>query len=428
MNKMEKKKLLFLGTSNASCAMVKCAKNKGIYTIVTDNLEKQQSAAKQIADEIWNISTADVDLLEKKCREEGVNGVLCGISGFNIDKSLELTTRLNLPFYCSKEAWHYTRNKCDFKKLCRECNVPVAKDYYLSDRLTDSEVAKVDFPVVVKPVDRGSNIGISFCNNAKELRDAFKLVREVSTNPQIVVEKMLHGEEFFSSYAIVNGKARFLALNAMYSEAGYPTNCYTVTTTISRGVKKFLEEINPSIEKVLNKIGCTDGYAWVQVMKDVDDHFYVIEMGYRLDGGMIFFPYREMLGYDAISHLVDIAVGNDKTSIHLPDEQTSMSTNCGMAYMLWTKVEGKIYRIEGIDTLRLRSDFFVDVRRNIGDKFGIYRPLGTITCSAKNCDELCEKIDYLNKTVHIYDDNDEDILIKYTDFDNLKDIYKEEIK
>ena len=31
-------KLLMLGTSNGSCAIVEYAKSKGIYTIVTDNL------------------------------------------------------------------------------------------------------------------------------------------------------------------------------------------------------------------------------------------------------------------------------------------------------------------------------------------------------------------------------------------------------
>lgn len=69
------KKLLMLGTSKASCEMIEYAKSQGIYTIVTDYLAPEKSKAKLIADEYWMISTGDFDTLEKKCREEHIDGV-----------------------------------------------------------------------------------------------------------------------------------------------------------------------------------------------------------------------------------------------------------------------------------------------------------------------------------------------------------------
>lgn len=69
------KKLLILGTSTGSVQIVNYAKSIGIYTIVTDFFSIEQSEAKRYADECWNISTADVNQLEKKCIEPQIRNL-----------------------------------------------------------------------------------------------------------------------------------------------------------------------------------------------------------------------------------------------------------------------------------------------------------------------------------------------------------------
>ena len=87
---MKQQKLLMLGTSKASCEMIEYAKSQGIFTIVTDYLQPEDSPAKLIADEYWMISCGDFDALEAKCRAEGVNGIVSGISTFCIPASIFL--------------------------------------------------------------------------------------------------------------------------------------------------------------------------------------------------------------------------------------------------------------------------------------------------------------------------------------------------
>ena len=270
-------KLLMLGTSSISCEMVKYAKSKGIYTIVTDPREPKESVAKLIADEYWMINTGEIDLLEKKCREEGVTAVICGISEFCLDVCMELCKRLGFPCYCTPEAWHYSRDKEDFKKLCKEVGAPVATDYYLTDALTDEELATVKFPVVVKPVDMSGNRGVSYCYNKEDLIKAWKYARSVSKSSKMIVERMLHGEEWYSSYAFSNGEPRLLALNAMYAQPGEPKFCYTVTTTVSNHVEQYIREINPACYgegegRLLLSPGAVDmGGLWaVPEFKDYD--------------------------------------------------------------------------------------------------------------------------------------------------------------
>ena len=402
------KKLLMLGTSSISCEMIKYAKSQGIYTIVTDFKEPAKSVAKLISDEYWMINTGELDVLEKKCREEGVTAVICGISEFNLEMCMELCKRLGFPCYCTPEAWHYSRDKEDFKKLCKEIGAPVAKDYYLTDAFTDEELSTVEFPVVVKPVDMSGNRGVSYCYNKDDLRKAWKHARSISKSSKMIVERMLHGEEWYSSYAFSNGEPRLLALNAMYAQPGEPKNCYTITTTVSNHVEQYIKEINPAILEVLKRVGCTEGYAWVQAMLDEDGHFYISEMGYGV-----------------VKELVDMACGKKSDINELPQNQEKAFTKCGVGMELWTNKDGILTEIIGLDEMAQVPGVFVETLHQIGDNIALHRPLANICFTTDTIDEMCEMIDMVNKKVHFLNEKGEDTVIKYTDYDYLKRVYQE---
>jgi len=417
------KKILMLGTSYGSCAMIQYAKDNGLYTIVTDYLPPDKSIAKKIADEYWMINTGDLDALEKKCREADVNAVICGISEFNLEMTMELCSRLGLPSYCTPEAWHYSRDKSDFKSVCKRIGAPVPEDYCVSDRLTADELDAVKFPVMVKPVDMSGNRGISYCYDKKDLVNAYKYARSVSKSDKIIVERMLHGKEWWAGYALAEGKASLLSLNAMYAQPGEPKNCYTITTTVTDNVKKFIEEINPKIEEVLRETGCREGFAWVQVMLDDDGCFYIIEMGYRLTGEMIFIPLKDLTGFDTIKWLVDIALGKKHTVADLPAPQTGAFSGCCCAMELWTNKAGVIKDVRGWDSITSDPRIKVETLHGIGSDMPKYRPFGNVLFTTSSIDEMCRLIDRVNKEIKVINEDGEDMVIKYTDFDYLKNVY-----
>lgn len=425
---MSDKKMLMLGTSYGSCEMVKYAKSIGVYTIVTDYLPPERSVAKLEADEYWMINTGDIDTLEEQCRKSGVNAVCCGVSEFNLERTLDLCKRLGLKAYCTPEAWQYSRNKRDFKELCRKLQVPVAKDYYLTSELTEEELDKVEFPVVVKPVDLSANRGVSYCHNKKELRDAYKYARSISKCDEIIVEKMLHGEEWYGMYAIADGEIGFLALNEMYAQPGEPSNCYTITSTVSRHVERYCREINPKIEELLKEVGCTDGIAWVQVMLDKDDQFYIIEMGYRMDGVMMFIPYRKLLGFDAIQWIVETSLGIEHNKDQIPAPQTKAFSGTATAMALWTNKSGKIARIEGLSDMEKTEGVYVEMLSRPGEEISKYESVGVVTFSTENFEQMQKLIELVNDKIHVYNEKDEDVIIKYTDFEYLREIYQEGLK
>ena len=86
--------LLMGGKPTGSCELARAAKDAGAYLIVTDYLPRNQSPAKEIADDCWDCSTADVNTLLSLCNKAGVTGLIAGVHEFNIERMAELAQLL----------------------------------------------------------------------------------------------------------------------------------------------------------------------------------------------------------------------------------------------------------------------------------------------------------------------------------------------
>ena len=424
---MEQKKLLMLGTSRASCEMIEYAKNQGIYTIVTDYFSPEESSAKLIADEYWMISTGDFDVLEEKCREERINGVCSGISTYCIPASIELSKRLGLQAYCTNEAWHYTMNKGDFKTLCRSCGVPVATDYFVSNPPTDIELKQIKFPVVVKAVDQSANRGMSYCFSVDEIIPAIEYAHRFSKDTHVIIERMLKGIEYTAYYALADGEASLVNLYTDLAQPGTPNNCYSVNSTVCNKLNLYLKEIDPYFKQALKKGGMTDGVCWIELILDEDGHFYVIEMGYRMSGDMMAIPIRDVTGFDSYKWMVDIALGKKHRKVDLPQEQTSVSKKCGCSYIMWSKNrKGVVERIEGIDKVLKMEGVYMDPKSiKEGSAFVSNQYMLIFTFTKDDVEGVIETIDKINQCVCVYDSTGEEVLLRFTDFENLRDLQRQ---
>lgn len=413
------KKLLIMGTSFGSVEIVKCAQSKGIYTIVTDYNDKEHSLAKQYADECWDISTSDLDALEKKCREEKIDGVLASVSQYNIEMQFHLCDRLNLPKYCTWDAWHYTRDKRDFKDLCIRHGVPVATDYYVSEKLTDEELDKIKYPVVVKPVDQGGNAGITYCYNHDDLRKAYAYARSVSDNPKIVIERFLDGCEYGAFYVLLNGESRLLSFWEMFNQEGELSNIYSINVTLSNHLDQYLEEVDSNFREAMKEAGYTNGVGWIETIRDKDGHFYVLEAGYRLSGEMLPAPIADISGFDPISWLIDTALGVEHSESDLPAEMKKPYEKIACSYMLWANKDGIIDSIEGLEEIAQKYGAQVDFLRNKGFEAKKNSPMGEILFVGNSRQEICEMIEDINNTASVRRQDGEDILIRFTNFDKI---------
>lgn len=417
------KKILFLGSNKGVFQMVSEANKLGYYTIVTDYLEPEKSNAKQIASEYWMLSTADIDELELKCKENSIGGIACGISGFNINSALELTKRLNLPFYCTRETRQKSLVKSDFKAMCKNAKVPVAKDFFVSYPPTELELSAIEFPVMVKAVDQGSNRGMSYCYKKEDILPAINYAHTFSKNEKFIIERMLHGVEYTAYYALANGDASLVCLYTDLSQPGTPNSCYAINTTACDKLDLYLKEVDPYFRDMLKNEGMKEGICWIELILDEDGHFYALDMGYRMTGDMMAIPIMDVYGFNSYRWMIEIAAGIKHKKEDLPLLKGNKPAKCGCSYILWSNNKpGTVAEIVGLEDILKDENIILTTDVKIGSKYKAYQYLLTFSFTCDDVETVCQTIEKINH-VKVLNTEGVDVSIHFTDFDRLRKIY-----
>ena len=121
---------------------------------------------------------------------------------------------------------------------------------------------------------------------------------------------------------------------------------------------------------------------------------------------------------------MNYAIGHHNSIEDLPMSQSCAFKKCGCGMMLWTNKDGIISKIEGFQNLDIPG-VVIDFRHKMGDTVKKHTSIGNIMFTADNCQQMCEMIGMVNRNIRILNENGEDIVIKYTDFDYLQKIYNE---
>lgn len=414
--------LLVLGSDYGTIDIVREAHRMGMIVIVADLMES--SPTKQEADEAWLISTTDMDVLEAKCKETGVCGVITGASDFNTTCCRKLCVRLGLPVIsASDKAWEASRNKRLFKELCKQAGAPVAKDYYISSIDDEDALNSVVYPVVVKPVDKSANRGMSYCNNKEELIEAYKYAKSISDSDTIIVEKELHGPEFAAHYVVADGEARLLYFGSEHHQPGQRNNQYSLVYTTSAYLQQFLDEVNDHLIKAFKLAGCKDGIVWVECIRDDDGHFYLFEMGYRFGATMLYTWYEKVYGFNSIRWMIECAIGKKHTMADLPEGLTQPLKATSASYHLFTQKEGRVACIKGLETIEKMPNVIIDIPKRGGHTVPSHACIGVIRIYGEDCDHLCETIAYINNNLRIEDSFGENMVILFDDFESVKSEY-----
>ncbi len=346
------KRLLVLGGTSASLDIVKNARRMGVYTIATD--DQPHGVAKEAADEAAFVSTTDFDGLSALIKEKHIDGVFCGPSEFNIRNLLILCEREGLPCYTNTEIWNRCANKDEFKAYCRQYGVDTPEEYTITVDTTDEELDRIEYPIILKPVDGCSSKGISVCRNKEEVRRAYKVAMDASTCKRIVAEKFIEndGELFGVRYLLRDGEAipYFIMDTYVTDPTGSTTPISAFTYAPSKYAAYYLEHMDKNVRRMLNGMGLKNGTAFFQSLP-YKGKIYFHEMGYRLSGGMLFKLTEPMVGVNDMKLMIRCALGEPMyTDDEVKDIDLMHMKGVGAQLMLPLTV-GTIGKIEGLDAV-----------------------------------------------------------------------------
>lgn len=400
------KKLLIIAGSVHEYDLVRRAKELGVHTIVTDYYDIETSPAKKIANEYWDISWEDLDTLEKKCREEHIDGITAGYSESTVDRCIKLCGRLGLPCYCTQTQLDILKDKKLFKEECRKYGVPVVKEY-------EGKEAVDCFPVIVKPVDRGGSIGVGIANNPEELDRVYAYAMEMSFSKQVIIEDYIcWGSKFDAYYAITNGEIAFLSTSDTINARNNGTEKVIQSgwSMPSRYQAQFIDKVDAAMRRMIVGMGIQNGFFFFSGFSD-GDRFAFFETGFRLSGGHMY-RYFEANGLPDVQDIFiqHALTGNcDGISFSAPQKgKKALIVN-------YYARAGKIAALNGADEIeKIPECGFVLPMCKVGtvcrQEKAILTKLGMVHLYSEDEEKLKEDLPVVNRLFTATDENGNDMI------------------
>lgn len=204
-------------------------------------------------------------------------------------------------------------NKEFSKKVFKASGLPVLEDQIITK---PDEKCQIPFPVVVKPNDQGSSVGVSICENEADFTVGLK--QALQTSGSVMIEPYVKGKEL--TCAILESKngqsealpvteiipnSRFFDLKAKYDG----TTQEISPAKISDKLSKRVQELAIATHRTL---GCRH-FSRVDMIVDEKENVYILELNSipGLTSESLFPKAAKAAGYEfknLISHLVDIAL------------------------------------------------------------------------------------------------------------------------
>ena len=418
MKNTKQKKILILSGISHMVNVVETAKNMGYYTIVTD--KAPGSPAKKAADKSYDISTSEIDRLAEMAKHEQIDGVFNGFDDLNTWHALALCEKLGLPYYATEEQLEICSNKDQFKEHCRKFGVPVSEEYEIDANLQEEDLAKLTFPVIIKPVDSYASQGITICYTPEELKAGYEKALDYSKSGKAIVERFIDTPYGIMMYYTVQNGEVFLSavtdrhVHQQYKE--FPPLPIAVAFP-SMHKELYLEKVDPQIRDMLKGMGIQNGVLMIQALYE-EGEFFIYEMGFRISGSQHYTIVEQQTGINLLEMMLDYALGEPiaKYDISAFDNSYIPRPSCNLPILL---DNGIIAKVSGLEKVLAMPQVLSFVGcRHAGDAIehtGSYSPMfGRFNITADSLDKLHETIDAIYNSLKITSTENRDmVLVRY---------------
>lgn len=345
------KKLLILGGNPETTPLVQIANKMGVKTIVASF--RKTDDAKKYAWKSSEVDGMDVPGLISLALEEHVDGVLVGVADMLVPSYCKVCEALNLPCYATQRIVDVFSYKDVFKSTCESYGIHGIPEYYLDANLKAEDIAKIKFPVMVKPVDGSSGIGMTVVYKEEELKAAVDKALDVSRTKRFIVERYMEGVEDMGMYYTF--KDGYCSASCIYDR--YTTNeqpglarvCLGGTYP-SKHMNDYMRRMHFNAVRMFKEIGIKNGVLMLSGFYE-DGEFYVYDTGFRLQGEAPHILLNAIYGYDQREMLIRFALtGSEGDKVNLYKEDPYMTGRYSATVWFLLK-QGEIDTIDGLDKL-----------------------------------------------------------------------------
>lgn len=358
----EGKKLLILGGNPETTPLVEIANNMGVKTIVASG--RHTDPAKKAAWKASDVDGMDVPGLISLAREEQVDGVLVGVADILVPSYCKVCDALRLPCYATQQIVDVFAFKDVFKSTCERYGVHGIPEYYLDAEMKREDLDKIQYPVMIKPVDNGGGVGMTVAYNEEELVEGVKKALDASYKKRFIVEKYMLCDDMGMYYTFKDGHCSASCIYDRYTtdeQPGLSRVCLGGTYP-SKHLDEYFERMHPNALRLFKEIGIKNGVLMLSGFYE-NGEFYVYDTGFRLQGEAPHLLMKAIHGFDQREMLIRFALTGSEGSVNLEtDDDTRLRGK--WASTLWFLLkQGHIAKIEGLDEIDKDNRIVANIQR-----------------------------------------------------------------
>ena len=398
-------KALVLAGGFPQIALIKELKRRNIYTLLADYNEAP--VAKAYADKYYQASTLDIAAITDIAVKEKVDFLITACTDQALLTVAKVSEDLGLPCYVDYKTALNVTNKQYMKQVFNEHDIPTAHHVVMGE-LDESCLEGLSYPLIVKPVDCNSSKGVKRVENIDELRVAFAAAVKYSRTSTAIVEEYIDGEELSADIYVENGQAHVLSVSSLDKIANNDKFVIFRGKYSAEKVEKVHDLVQNIAQKIADAFGLVNSPMLIQMISD-SKRAFVLEFSARTGGGIKFLLIKKASGFDVISAVVDLTLGN-RPHVDKVSPENKYITND----FIYCR-PGKFDRLDGFDEMKeqgIISDYYLFKWRgaeftsieNSGDR------IAGFTVQADTLDEIREKHRVAVDNLRVLDEDGTDIM------------------
>lgn len=404
------------------CDIVNRAKELGIYTVVTDWYE--DSPAKKLADKSYDISTSDIEAILSLIKDERIDGVFTGYIDSTLPYYYEICRRAGFPCYLNKPTLDCCTNKRVFKTVCRKAGVEVIPDADITD------LTKVSYPVLIKPVDNSGSKGITVCCDEGAVPKAYERAMRFSKSKAVIAERFMDCDYVCAHYIVKDGRAELaLLMDKDMNRVGRGAVPYpTAFVFPSRYFESYMEYAHPGVQRLVDQLEYKNGTFLISFFVN-GRNFYAVEMAARLTATREYLIIKDAFGIDTLEMHISHALFGKFTQREgsaqdrfVSERIEESNRGSGMIYCSYNAflkdgIIGKIEGIEEVETMHgvLNVLQFRDVKARIRADGSYGQLFCRIHLKAASAAEMVELVNEVEERVRVYSEEGRNMTV--TGFD-----------
>ena len=411
------KKLLILGANPETIPLVEIAEGMGVRTIVTSSIP--DDAAKKKASVSYDVDGLDVPGLIALARQEKVDGVLVGVADILVEPYCKVCEALDLPCYATENIVKVFTQKDVFKATCEKYGIHGIPEFYLDTNMNREDLDRIVYPVMVKPVDGRSGIGMTVCYKEDELKQAIDTALQHSISKRFIVERYMQCDDMGMYYTFKDGECSASCIYDRYTtdeQPGLSRVCLGGTYP-SKHIDRYFDRMHKNACRMFKEIGIKNGVLMLSGFYE-NGEFYVYDTGFRLQGEAPHLLMKAVHGFDQREMLIRYALTGSEGDVDLKKCDDALFRGKWAATLWFLLKEGRISRINGLDNILKDERIVANVQRLYEGDVVKHEWIGTekqvltrvyIVCDTK--ENLAEALkEYMNK-VSVVDENGDEMLL-----------------